>query len=52
MKCKKDNCLKEEVASGFCRKHYIESMEEIYLDNTEILTNDDKGILRWLKDMS
>lgn len=48
--CKHENCEKNAVqnGNGFCKKHFIESREEIYLDNTD---PNNLGIVQWAKDM-
>lgn len=45
MKCK---CGKNAVKDGLCRKHWIESKEAVFLDNSN---RDNIGILEWAKFM-
>ena len=45
MKCK---CGKNAVKDGLCRKHWIESKETVFLDNSN---RDNIGILEWAKFM-
>ena len=45
MSCLK--CKEPAVKNGLCKKHYIASREEIYLDNTD---ENNPGIIQWLKD--
>jgi len=48
MKEKCAKCKLDAVKDGFCRKHYIEEKEKVFLDNTN---HKELGILKWLKFM-
>lgn len=49
VKCQIDKCINEAIKNeSFCRTHYIEKQEEIYLDNTD---ETNPGIIQWLSYM-